>query len=277
MHLLHPNPRRQPNELRQLVHRLLQPGQPQTHQRLLRPRRRLQIGERADIANNPLEHVLPAHLQKRRRLRRIQAHPQLIQARVNNLPMLARRQQRPIRIEQHMRPARLEIPDHLRQMLHQHRLAHPMQHHPRHLRHLVHNLAEQLHAHIRRRLQVLERPRTRLAQQIAPVRHLQIEANRRPFRHAVPGRNRLKIPARIEGRRSVKHHQLPLTASTGCGPARNKSTASKAKNGRNTIAGQSTLSCVSSRYRTGAEIVSHKTLAAGANTAGSASSDKYHG
>ena len=65
-----------------------------------------------------------------------------------------------------------------RQVLHQHRLADAVQHDAGDVRNLIDDAGEQLPAHIGRRLQFLERARAGLAQQVAAVGDLQIEADR---------------------------------------------------------------------------------------------------
>ena len=157
-----------------------------------------------------MEKVLAPHSKKRLRVSRIQRHAQLIQPRINQLLVLLRRQQRAIRIEQHIHAAILQITDHPRQRLHHHRLAHAMQHDTRHVRHLIDNRREQLPAHVRRRLQRLERARTRLAQQIAAIGDLQVQAHRRRIGVRLALRlHRLEIAARILQRRRG-HHALRM-------------------------------------------------------------------
>ena len=81
-------------------------------------------------------------------------------------------------VEQHVGAAVLQVADHARQVLHQHRLADAVQDHARDVGHLVDDAREQLPAHVGLRLEVRVGARAGGAQQVAAVGGLQVEADR---------------------------------------------------------------------------------------------------
>ena len=161
----------------QLGDRLLQSGQPQRHARLGQTLARLHLGEGAHVAHDAVEIVLAANQEKGLRVRRIERHPQLIEAGVGELAALLRRQHRAVGVEEHVGAALLQIAHHARQLLHQHRLADAVQHDARDVGHLVDDAGEQLPAQVRLGLEVGIGARAGGAEQIAAVGGLQVEAN----------------------------------------------------------------------------------------------------
>jgi hypothetical protein len=88
MHFLDADPRRQPDEVRQLIDRLLEAGQPQRDARRRRADLALQRGELADIADDAVEHVLAAHLEEAFRLGGVERDAQFVEPGIDQLRRL---------------------------------------------------------------------------------------------------------------------------------------------------------------------------------------------
>ena len=189
------------HEVAELGDGLPQARQPQRHAWGAQPLARLHLGEGLHVAHDAIEVVLAAHEAEGRCVRRIERYAQLVEAGVGQLAALLGGQHGAVGVEQHVGAARLEVADHARQLFHEHRLAHPVQHHAGDVGHLVDDAREQLPAHVRLRLEVGIGARAGGAEQVAAVGRLQVEADRIVHRH---GRARVGdavvVAARIDGR-----------------------------------------------------------------------------
>src|SRR5262245_44228700 len=92
---------RHSDKLRQMVDCLLEPSQPQRHQRPVDALDALQSSERTNIANDSREHVLAAYRKKGARLGSVERDTQLVETDGDQLPAFALGQQRAIGVEQH--------------------------------------------------------------------------------------------------------------------------------------------------------------------------------
>jgi hypothetical protein len=153
MDLLHAGLMRDAHEGGQLLDRLAQAGQPHGDARLVEPLARLHLGESPDIAENAREKIPAADLAVGGGIGGIERDAQFIEPGLGQLAPLLRGQQRAVGVEQHIGAAVLEVADLARQVLHQHRLADAVQHHPGDVGHLVDDARDQLPARVRRRLQ----------------------------------------------------------------------------------------------------------------------------
>ena len=190
---------RQTDEIAELIDGFLEPGKPQRDARLLGAELALHRPEGADIADDAMKHVAPAHQLEGFRLGRVQRYAQLVKPAVDQLAALLRAEQRAVGIEQHIGAAILQIPDHAWQRAHHHRLADPVQHDAGNIRVLVDDRCKQLPAHIAGWFERLEGARAGRAQQVAAVGRLQIKADGLGFgnRTAIVADMR-EIAARIE-------------------------------------------------------------------------------
>ena len=135
------------------------------------------------IADDAVEHVLAAHEREGFRFRRVERDPDLVEARSDQRSSLGFRQQGTIGVEEDVDASILEVADHPGQVLDEHGLADAVKDDPCDLGERVDDPGKQFPAHIRGRLKLLEGSRAGLAQKIAPIRDLDIEADR--VRHPV--------------------------------------------------------------------------------------------
>ena len=157
---------------------LLEAGQPQRYPRCVGSERALQRAELAHVLDDAVEHVLAAHGLEGLRLGGVERNPQLVEPARDEVASAPLVQQGAVGIEQDVGPARFEIADHARQVRHHQRLAHAVKHHAGDVGILIDDRPEQVPAHVRRGLKLLERPRTGRARQIAAIGRLQIQADR---------------------------------------------------------------------------------------------------
>ena len=164
------------------------------------PSRSCRVAERLHVAQDAPEIVLAAHLEVGLRRRGIERDAQLVETGRDQRASVPLVQHRAVGVEQHVGAAVLQIADHPRQVLHQHRLADPMQHGARQFGHLIDDAREQLPRHVGRRLELRISARTGGAQQVAAVGHLQVEADRGPVGDAAfsPCAG-FEIAARVDG------------------------------------------------------------------------------
>ena len=137
--------------------------------------------EVAHVGHDAVEHIFAAHHLEDRRLCRIERNPQFIEAGVDQGLPIGFRQQRAVGIEEHIDPALFQITDHARQLLHQHRLAHAVQHHAGNFGVLVDDAGKQLPRHVLLGLELFKGARAGGAQQVAAIGGFQIEADRIRF------------------------------------------------------------------------------------------------
>src|SRR5262249_1559084 len=99
---------REPHERRQLRDGLLEARQPERDPRLPAVRCRLHGGKGANVAHDSVEHVAATYEREGPRLGRVERDAELVQPRIDELPALAAREQRPVRVEQHVSAAILQ-------------------------------------------------------------------------------------------------------------------------------------------------------------------------
>ena len=170
--------RRHAHERRQFGNGLLQTGEPGRDARALLPFALLQVAKRANVSEDAAEVILAADRQKGLGIRRVERDAKLVQTRRDQRPAVLLVEQRAVGVEQDVSAALLEISHHLREVLHQHRLADAVQHRALQLGNLVDDRREQRPAHIGRRLERFIGARACRAQQIAAICRLQIDADR---------------------------------------------------------------------------------------------------
>ncbi len=159
----------------------------------------LQFAEAAHVAQDAVEEIGAADGEERFRVGGVERDPQLIEAGVDQSAAVLVVEHGAVGVEQHVGAAILQIAHHLRQVLHQHRLADAVQHRAFELRDLVDDGREQRPAHVRRRLELGIGARAGRAQEIAAVGRLEIDADRQPFRLlAAPGIDALEIAPRVD-------------------------------------------------------------------------------
>ena len=180
--LLHADVGGDAHECRQLGNRLLEAGEPGRDARALVALAHLQLAEAAHIAQDTVEEIGAADGEEGFRIGGVERHPQLIEAGVDQRTAVPVVEHGAVGIEQNVGAAILQVAHHLRQVLHQHRLADAMHHRAFEMRDLVDDRGEQRPAHVGRRLELGIGARTGRAQEIAAVGGLEIDADRQPLR-----------------------------------------------------------------------------------------------
>ena len=198
---LDPQAGRDADESRQFGQGFLESGQPGRNARIGVALAVLKGAERADVAQDAVEIVLAANRQIGGTRRGVERDPQFVEAGADQRSPVLVVQQRAVGVKQDVGAAVLEIAHHPGKVLHQHGLADAMQHRTLGLRNLIHDAGEQIPAHVGRRLQVGVGARAGRAKQVAAVRGLKIQADRRTLgSRRYDGRRGLVIPAGVKGR-----------------------------------------------------------------------------
>jgi hypothetical protein len=155
--------------------------------------------ERAHVAQDAVEIILAPHGEVGGARGGIDGHAEFVEPRIDQRPAVALVQQGPVRVEENVDAPLFKVADHAGQVAHQHRLADAVKNRTREIRQLIDDGREQLPAHVGGRLELGVGARTSGAEQIAAVRHLQIEADRRPLgRGCRAHRHRLVVATRVD-------------------------------------------------------------------------------
>ena len=162
------------DEFRQFGERLFEARQPGGNARRFVPLANLQRAKVAHIPQDTVEIILAAHDAVGGRIGCVEGHAQFVQPGRDHRAPAPFGKQGAVRVEKHVHTAVFEIPNHLRQILHQHRLADAVQNGALQAGELVDDRSEQLPAHIRRRFEFLVGSGASGAQQIAAIRRLEI-------------------------------------------------------------------------------------------------------
>ena len=170
------------HEIRQFGDGLLEASQPQRHARFCYDFALLHRPEPAHVGEDALEIVLAPHGFESFARCRVQRDAQLVESGLDQRAPVALVEDRAVSVEEHIDVPLRQIADHLRQRLHQHRLANPVQHCALEVRKLIDDRTKPFPIHVRRRLEIGVCARAGRAQQIAPIGHFQIQADRRPRR-----------------------------------------------------------------------------------------------